>query len=313
MRPEDASATPPPAWLRGLFAVLPTPMAADGSVDPDSLDRVVDHYLDGGARGLVPASLAGEGDLLDDAERRLVIQRVAARAGARAPLVVAVLADEIGAALEQARVAAACGARGLLVKPPRGGARATFAHVGAIAHAHRLPIVLLDHPGFGGALPVSLVLALVDAVPEVCGIKVEDEPAAEKMTRLAVLLRRRLRLFGGRGAVDCLRELEHGADGFFTGHPHPGHVVAAIERFRRGDHAGAAAAQASVLATAAREREHPAAMIAQRKAILQELGVIRDAAVRRRPGVRTERACRAFLAWAGPNSLADAGRSILAP
>ena len=47
----------PPAWLQGLFAVHPTPMKADASLDLDSLDRVVDHYLDGGAAGLVPASV----------------------------------------------------------------------------------------------------------------------------------------------------------------------------------------------------------------------------------------------------------------
>jgi len=276
-----------PAWLQGLFAVLPTPMVAGGSLDLESLDRVVDHYLGGGAVGLVPASIAGEGDLLDEAERRLVIQRVVRRSGGRAPIVVGVLEDQTESALAQARVAAECGASGLLVKLPAGDAQAVLGHVGAIARSLRLPIILLDNPAFGASLPVSLVQTLVDTVPEVCGIKLEEEPTADKMAQLRALLQQRIRIFGGLGGVHCLRELEHGADGFFTGHPHPDHLVAALACFHRGDRAGAAAACEAVLPVATREREHPATMISQRKTILRELGVLREAAHRLGPRTAT--------------------------
>ena len=269
-----------PAWLHGLFAVLPTPMVAGGSLDLESLDRVVDHYLGGGAAGLVPASIAGEGDLLDEAERRLVIQRVVRRSDARAPIVVGVLEDGADNALAQARIAADCGASGLLVKPPVGDAQTVLGHVGAIARSLRLPIILLDNPAFGASLPASLVQTLVDTVPEVCGIKLEEEPTADKMAQVRSLLGQRIRIFGGLGGVHCLRELEQGADGFFTGHPHPDHLVAAMACFHRGDRAGAAAAYEALLPVARREREHPSTMISQRKVILHKLGVLLDAAVR---------------------------------
>ena len=79
-----------PAWLHGLFAVLPTPMRGDGELDLESLDRVVDYYLDGGATGLVPASVAGEGDRLDEGERLRVMRRVVQRCRGRAPMVAGV-------------------------------------------------------------------------------------------------------------------------------------------------------------------------------------------------------------------------------
>jgi 4-hydroxy-tetrahydrodipicolinate synthase len=271
-----------PAWLHGLFAVLPTPMLADGSLDLESLDRVVDYYLEGGAAGLVPASIAGEGDLLDEAERRLVIQRVASRSAGRAPIVVGVLDDWTAIALAQARAAAECGASGLLVKPPVGDMRSVLLHVGAIAGSLHLPIVLLDNPKFGARLPANLVQALVDAVPEVCGIKLEEEPTARKMALVRALLGQRIRIFGGLGAVHCLSELDAGADGFFTGYPHPEHLVAVMDCVRRGDRAAAAAANEKLLPVATREREHPTAMIGLRKVILRDRGVIRDAAVRPR-------------------------------
>lgn len=271
-----------PTWLRGLFAVLPTPMLGDGSLDLESLDHVVDYYLEGGAAGLVPASIAGEGDLLDEAERRLVIERVARRAAGRATIVVGVLDDRTDHAMAQARAAAECGASGLLVKPPVGGMQDVLSHVDSIAGSLKLPIILLDNPKFGARLPPSLVQALIDVVPGVCGIKLEEEPTAGKMVLVRALLGERIRIFGGLGAVHCLSELAAGADGFFTGYPYPEHLTAVMACFRRGDLAGAAAANEVLLPVATREREHPAAMIGLRKTILRDRGVIRDAAVRAR-------------------------------
>ena len=271
----------PPTWLHGLFAVLPTPMAEDTSLDLPGLDRVVEHYLAGGAVGLVPASIAGEGDRLDAAERRRVIERVVQRAAGRAPVIVGVLDDDTAHALAQARAAAACGAAGLLVKPPAGaGAPAVCAHVAAIAQALHLPIILLDHPKFGGALPASLVQTLAATVPEVCGIKLEDEPTPAKMARVRALLGGRIRIFGGLGGVHCLAELAHGADGFFTGCPHPAQLVQVLACWRRGEHAAAAAAYEALRPLALREHEHPAAMVSQRKTILRDAGIIGTATVR---------------------------------
>jgi 4-hydroxy-tetrahydrodipicolinate synthase len=287
---------PLPTWLHGLFAVLPTPMMADGALDLESLDGVVEHYLAGGAVGLVPASIAGEGDLLDENERRCVIERVVRRSAGRAPVVVGVLADRLDDALAQARVAADCGAGGLLVKPPPGDAQDVLTHVSAIARSLRLPIILLDNPMFGASLPVTLVQALVDTVPEVCGIKLEDEPTADKMAWVRVLLGARIRIFGGLGGVHCLRELEHGADGFFTGTPYPEHLVEVMSCSRRGDRAAAAAANALLMPTALLERAHPATMISQRKTILRDRGVLRDAAVRSRASAAADAAAQTGIA-----------------
>src|SRR5206468_4719603 len=111
---------------------------------------------------------------------------------------------------------------------------------------------------FGAALPAGLVRTLVGTVPEVCGIKLEEEPTPPKIAKVRALLGQSIRIFGGLGGVHCLRELEHGADGFFTGHPQPEHVVAAMACFKRGDRAGAAAAYEALLPVAQWEREHPA-------------------------------------------------------
>lgn len=270
----------PPAWLKGLFAVLPTPMVAGGGLDLESLDRVVDYYLDGGASGLVPVSVAGEGDRLDETERRDVMQRVVLRARGRVPVVAGILADGTEAALAQVDGAMQCGVDGLLVKPAGDGAQAIVEHFRAIGRSARLPIILLDYPPATPRLPVELIGLLAECIPEVAGIKLEDEPTDVKMARLRTVVGQRLRIFGGLSGAHCLQELEHGADGFFTGCPHPELLVQTMARFREGGRAGAAVAFESLREVIARERQRPAAMIAQRKAILCEMGVLRDGATR---------------------------------
>jgi len=282
-----------PTWLSGLFAVLPTPMAADGALDLESLDRVVDYYLAGGASGLVPVSVAGEGDRLDEAERQAVIQRVVERSKGRAPVIAGVLDTDLEGALTQARMAAAWGIDALLVKPPMGPARAILDHFSEIGLSLRLPIVVLDHPADGPLLSLSLIRELVDGIPEICGIKLEEEPTAIKMAALRSLVGSRIRIFGGLGGAHCLEELEHGADGFFTGCPLPRLLVKAMENFRAGDRAAAEAACSALRHVVQRERAYPGAMIEQRKAVLRELGVVRETTVRPLATMRAKQTVRA--------------------
>jgi 4-hydroxy-tetrahydrodipicolinate synthase len=279
----------PPAWLQGLFAVMPTPMKGGGELDLESLDRLVDHYLDGGCAGLVPASIAGEGDLLDAAERTQVISRVVERARGRAPVIVGILDDDLATALASARVAADCGAGALLVKPPTGGDAAVLAHLDGIARALHLPIVLLDNPKFGGTLSPALVAELARAIPEVCAIKLEEEPTAAKMRAVRALAGPGVRIFGGLGGIHCLSELESGADGFFTGFPQPEYLLAVMDCMRRGAPDAAAAAYRHLLPQAERERANAAAMIVQRKLFLRDAGVLREAVSRTGAGATAHR------------------------
>lgn len=278
--PGRVEARPGPAWLHGLFAVLPTPMLGGGGLDPASLDRLVEYYLGHGASGLVPVSLAGEGDRLDEAERQWVIRRVVRRAAGRVPVLAGVLATGTEEALAQARAAAQGGARGLLLRLPEGDEQAVLGHAAAVGRCVRLPIVLIDHPGFGPRLPLALICRLAEAVPQVCGIKLEDEPTMDKMARLRARLGARLRLFGGLCGMHCLPELEHGADGFFTGFARPDLLVETMARFRARDAAGARTTFQALHALALQERRHPGGLIGRRKTCLRDLGILATDTVR---------------------------------
>jgi 4-hydroxy-tetrahydrodipicolinate synthase len=65
--------------FEGVAVALVTPFR-EGEIDLESLDRLVDHVLDGGVDGLVPLGSTGEGAVVTDAEREAVIRRVKERA-----------------------------------------------------------------------------------------------------------------------------------------------------------------------------------------------------------------------------------------
>ena len=63
----------------GVYPIAPTPFMEDGSVDFDSLDRLIDFYRASGASGVTILGILGETAKLDPEESRAVMRRVVAR------------------------------------------------------------------------------------------------------------------------------------------------------------------------------------------------------------------------------------------
>ncbi|MCY4375665.1 MAG: dihydrodipicolinate synthase family protein, partial [Spirochaetaceae bacterium] len=69
--------------LRGIFPVVLTPYAEDGSIDMEALAREVDFSVQAGTHGLVFPVLGSEFQYLSDAERRAAVEVVVRQAGGR--------------------------------------------------------------------------------------------------------------------------------------------------------------------------------------------------------------------------------------
>ncbi|HMS36136.1 MAG TPA: dihydrodipicolinate synthase family protein, partial [Arachnia sp.] len=59
--------------IRGLVPPVVTPFHADGSLDLDGLDRVVEHLIAGGVHGLFILGSSGQVAYLTDEERDAVV------------------------------------------------------------------------------------------------------------------------------------------------------------------------------------------------------------------------------------------------
>ena len=88
----------------GVIPPVVTPFTAQGDVDLDSLDRVIDHLIGGGSDGLFVLGSSGEVAYLTDAQRDIVLERTVARAAGRVPVLSGVIQLEIGRASCRERV-----------------------------------------------------------------------------------------------------------------------------------------------------------------------------------------------------------------
>ena len=73
--------------LHGIVPPIPTPLAEDGAVDVDALERLVEFDIQAGVHGLWVLGTTGRFDLLTDSAWRTVAETVPAVVKGRLPLV----------------------------------------------------------------------------------------------------------------------------------------------------------------------------------------------------------------------------------
>jgi len=103
--------------FEGLTVALVTPFR-EGAIDWDALDRLVDHVIDGGGNGLVPAGSTGESPVLTAEEKRELFRRVRRRAAGRAFVLAGTGTNTTEGTVAQTRLAREEGADGALVVTP---------------------------------------------------------------------------------------------------------------------------------------------------------------------------------------------------
>ncbi|MDN6331437.1 MAG: dihydrodipicolinate synthase family protein [Arthrobacter sp.] len=81
-----ATSSAPTRTYSGVIPPVVTPRTQDGAIDTASLERVVDHLIDGGVSGLFVLGSSGEVPYLTNDERELVMTTISARNNGRVPL-----------------------------------------------------------------------------------------------------------------------------------------------------------------------------------------------------------------------------------
>ena len=266
--------------LRGTWYIAPTPFSADGSVDDDSLIRLVNRAIDWQVDGVTILGVMGEAPALADAERAQVLATVSAAAGDRLPFAVGCSAPSAMLTRHRVRQAEEAGAAAVMIAAP------TLAKdtdripdfYAAATEGSGIPVIVQDEPAATGVtLPVSALLAALDA----CGgsvVKLEDPPTPPKISRL-LSARPGLTVFGGLGGVSAHSEMLRGAAGTMTGFAFPEVLRAIRLAFEAGDPAGAAEIFDRFLPYIAFEGQ-PQVGLAIRKEVLRRRGVLATARTR---------------------------------
>jgi 2-keto-3-deoxy-L-arabinonate dehydratase len=204
--------------FEGVRPVLHVPFAdAPGQpIIEHELAALAERMLEQGADGLVVPGLASESWALTETERDRVVDITAEVCRGRVPLVVG-LDGTTAVAVGRGRRAAAAGAEGLMVLPPRqaAGRAALVEHFRALAEAAGIPVLIQDSPQVTGVqLDLTTLLAVQEAVPLVVAVKSEIPGAGTKASAIHAA---GLELVAGWGGLNYLEQLERGAVGCFPG------------------------------------------------------------------------------------------------
>ena len=271
--------------FRGIVPPLVTPMHADGSLDLDSLDRLVDHLLDAGVDGLFVLGSSGQVAYLTDAQRHAVLTRVVDRAAGRVPVVAGVIDLTASRVAEQAKRAEAAGADGVVVTGPLyclNDEAEINRHFRLVAAGIGIPVIAYDipvrvHAKLGSGLLLDLARdGVITAVKDSSG----DDIAFRRLVAANAAAGHPLSLLTGH-EVMCDAMFLLGADGAVPGlaNVDPRGYVRMWRSATAGDWAAAAREQARLselfeIAFVPRGRSGDAAGIGAFKAALAQLGVI---------------------------------------
>ncbi|MEP0944014.1 MAG: dihydrodipicolinate synthase family protein [Rhizobiaceae bacterium] len=271
----------------GVFTIAVTPFLLDGGLDLESVDRMVDFYLEKGATGLTILGMMGEAGKLSADEAIAVVKRVTHRTSV--PVVVGVSAPGFAAMSSLTKSSMDVGAAGVMVAPPSNlktdDQIITYYH-GVAETLGEAPFVLQDFPLATGVVITSrVILQIVEDCPTCVMLKHEDWPGLEKITGLRTASdegSRRISILCGNGGLYLLEEMLRGADGAMTGFAYPEMMAQVVEACANGD-VNRARDIFDAYMPLIRYEAQPGMGLALRKTTLAKRGAIAHATVRK-PG-----------------------------
>ncbi len=161
--------------FRGLGVALITPFQADGSIDFDALDRLVEYQIKGRADFLCIMGTTAETPTLSREEKRLLKERLVERVAGRVPLLMGCGGNNTAAILDELQNEDWKGIDGVLSvcpyynKPSQEG---LYQHFAAIAKVSPVPVVLYNVPGRTGVnMTAETTLRLAREFENIVAIK----------------------------------------------------------------------------------------------------------------------------------------------
>ncbi|WP_213738718.1 dihydrodipicolinate synthase family protein [Bradyrhizobium sp. dw_411] len=281
---------------KGVYIIAATPFEDDGTVDLNSIDRLVDFYLDCGVTGMTILGMMGEASKLSEEESRAVTKRFLGRVGGKVPVIVGVSNPGTDSLLRFAMDSMEAGAAGVMVAPisTLRTEDQTFRYFAGICEGlgSSVPMALQDFPlATLVHISVDTINKLIDACPQLVMLKHEDCPGFNKLSSLRrgslEGKHRRISILVGNGGLYLPQELARGADGAMTGFGYPEMLVEVIRRFALGDPTGGEDVF-DIYLPLLRYEAQPGIGLALRKRILYRRGVIKSDFVRS-PGPKLSR------------------------
>ena len=163
------------AIFTGAGVALVTPFKADGSVNYDMLDELIDFHCNNGTDSIIICGTTGEASTLSEEEHMECIKFTVEQAKGRIPVIAGTGSNATYTTIDMSKEAAEYGVDGLLVVTPyynKATQKGLAAHFKAVAEAAKAPIIMYSIAGRTGLnIAPETAAALVKEVDNIVGIK----------------------------------------------------------------------------------------------------------------------------------------------
>jgi len=160
--------------FHGSMVALVTPMQEDGTIDEESLQRLVDFHAENHTDAIVAVGTTGESATLDEAEHCALIRRIVDMAAGRVPVIAGTGANSTREAIDLTRCAMEAGVDACLLvtpyynKPTQEG---LYRHFKKIAETVPVPQILYNVPGRTACDMLPETVARLSSISNIIGIK----------------------------------------------------------------------------------------------------------------------------------------------
>lgn len=160
--------------ITGSLVALITPMTADGAIDTNKLNDLIEFHIKEGTHGIVAVGTTGESSTLTPEEHANVIRQVVTTVNGRVPVIAGTGANATHEAIDLTRSAKDAGADACLLvtpyynKPTQEG---LYQHFKAIAEAVDIPQILYNVPGRTACDMQNDTVVRLSVVKNIVGIK----------------------------------------------------------------------------------------------------------------------------------------------
>lgn len=184
--------------IAGIFPALITPLKPDGSVNPGSLEKLLDRVYSAGADGVYVCGSTGEGVLLSEAERRKIAEIAVRHSPAGKHVIVHVGANSFDVAERLARHAEQVHAAAIsCIRPPGLTFDELLSWYSRLAVSTSLPFYAYYFPAkTGDPLTVEQLFEICEK-PGIAGLKFTDYD----LYAMSLLTRAGHQVFNGRDEV----------------------------------------------------------------------------------------------------------------
>lgn len=160
--------------FNGSMVALVTPMRADGSLDGDCLNKLVEFHISNDTDAIVVMGTTGESATLNIEEHLSVVRQVVQQVNGRTPVIAGTGANATAEAIELSQCAKDLGVDAVLLVTPyynRPTQEGLFLHYQAIANAVDIPQILYNVPSRTACDMVPETVARLAVIDNIIGIK----------------------------------------------------------------------------------------------------------------------------------------------